>query len=264
TEWIEAKLNATIADVDRLISEYRLSEAMITLYRLIWSDFCSWYLEAIKPEDGKIARATYDAAISVFERMMILLHPFMPFITEEVWHQLRHRNEGEDCIVAAWPTADTYDKELLHRFSTLQDAVSHIRDVRNQRGISHGEELGLSVKESESSKELLRGSAGANAFLQRAGVLRTVDMVEEAPENGLPFLFGNDTAYLILNEEVDLAAERAKTEEELKRLRGFLKGVEKKLGNERFVANAPDEVVALERKKQADAQAKIASLEKML
>ncbi|WP_116105220.1 valine--tRNA ligase [Lewinella sp. IMCC34191] len=264
TEWIEAKLNATISEVDRLIAEYRLSEAMVTLYRLIWSDFCSWYLEAIKPDDGTIARATYDAAISVFERLMILLHPFMPFITEEVWHQLRHRNEGEDCIVATWPTAGDYDRDLLRRFSVLQDAVSHIRDVRNQRGISHGEALGLAVKESDSSNQLLRRSAGETAFLQRAGVLRSVDMVESAPENGLPFLFGNDTAYLMLNEEVDLAAERAKTEEELQRLRGFLKGVEKKLSNERFVANAPDQVVALERKKQADAQAKIASLEKML
>ncbi|MBB4078268.1 valyl-tRNA synthetase [Lewinella aquimaris] len=264
TEWIEAKLNATITEVDRLIAEYRLSEAMVTLYRLIWSDFCSWYLEAIKPADGTISRVTYDAAISVFERMMILLHPFMPFITEEVWHQLRHRKEGEDCVVASWPVAEEFDANLLQRFGALQDAVSHLRDVRNQRGISHGEKLTLAVKRSQTSEALLGGSAGAAEFLQKAGVLGSVDLVDDAPANGLPFLMQNDTAYLLLNESVDLEAERAKNQEEIDRLRGFLKSVEKKLGNERFVANAPEAVVALEKKKGEDARAKIASLEKML
>ncbi|THH41776.1 valine--tRNA ligase [Neolewinella litorea] len=264
TRWIEARLNATITEVDRLMVEYRLSEAMVTLYRLIWSDFCSWYLEAIKPSDGTLSRTTYDAAIGVFERMMTLLHPFLPFVTEEVWHQLRDRKAGEDCIVSRWPEARTYDPQMLHDFGRLQEAVSHVRDVRNQRGISHGEALTLSVKRSPQSEQLLGADAGAVAFLKKAGVLGSVDLVDAAPANGLPFLLGNDTAYLILNEEVDLAAERAKTEEELNRLRGFLKGVEKKLSNERFVANAPAEVVELERKKQADARAKIASLEKML
>ncbi|MCP9235494.1 valine--tRNA ligase [Lewinella sp. JB7] len=264
TDWIEAKLNATITEVDRLIAEYRLSEAMVTLYRLIWSDFCSWYLEAIKPTDGTIARDTYEAAISVFERMMILLHPFMPFITEEVWHQLRERAAGDDCVVASWPVARPFDESLLRRFSALQDAVSHIRDVRNQRGISHGEPLNLALKRTQDRDALLGGDAGATEFLKKAGVLASVRTVDAAPENGLPFLVANETAYLILNETVDLAAERAKTQEELDRLRGFLKSVEKKLSNERFVANAPEEVVALERKKGDDARAKIASLEKML
>ncbi len=264
TEWIEARLNATITEVDRMMADYRLSEAMVTLYRLVWSDFCSWYLEAIKPSDGTLSRSTYDAAVSVFERMMTLLHPFMPFITEEVWHQLRHRNEGQDCIVSSWPEAGDYDVELLERFSRLQDTVTHVRDVRNQRGISHGEPLRLAVKKNASTEQLLGGNAGAGVFLRGAGNLASVDLVDGAPANGLPFLIGNDTAYLILNGEVDLAAERAQTEEELTRLRGFLKGVEKKLSNERFVANAPEGVVALERKKQADAEAKIANLEKML
>ena len=263
TEWIEARLNATIVEVDRLIGEYRLSEAMVTLYRLIWSDFCSWHLEAIKPADGAVSRTVYDATLSVFERLMILLHPFMPFITEEIWHQLRKRQEGEDCIVSSWPVAGAQEPELLRRFAVLQDTVSHLRDLRNQRGIGHGEALRLAVKDSTEARKL-GGDAGAVAFLMKAGVLESLDIVKEAPANALPFLIGNDTGYVILNEAVDLAAERAKNEEELIRLRGFLRGVEKKLGNERFVANAPEAVVALERKKQADALAKIASLEAML
>jgi valyl-tRNA synthetase len=247
-----------------MLAEYRLSEAMVTLYRLIWSDFCSWYLEAIKPTDGALSHETYEAAISVFERMMTLLHPFMPFITEEVWHELRDRRPGDDCIVSSWPSAGTYDENLLNNFTILQDTVSHIRDVRNQRKISHSEPLGLSIRRSDNSEALLGADAGAKQFLQKAGVLGNIDLVDTAPDGALPFLVGNDTAYLTLNEQVDIAAERAKTEEELTRLRGFLKSVEKKLSNERFVANAPDAVVELERKKQADATAKIASLEKLL
>ncbi|WP_116124742.1 valine--tRNA ligase [Lewinella sp. IMCC34183] len=264
TRWIEAKLNETIREVDRLIAEYRLSEAMVTLYRLIWSDFCSWYLEAIKPADGVISRTSYDAAISVFERMMTLLHPFMPFITEEVWHQLRDRKEGQDCIVSTWPVAGEYDRQLLRDFDLLQDTVSHVRDLRNQRGISQGETLQLAVKRGADAERLLGADAGAVGFLKKSANLGSVELTDAAPGNGLPFLIGTDTGYLILNEEVDLAAERAKTEEELTRLRGFLKGIEKKLANERFVANAPEAVVEMERKKQADAQAKIANLEKML
>jgi valyl-tRNA synthetase len=263
--WMESKLNYSIGEVDRLMEEYRISDALMTLRSLIWDDFCSWYLEAIKPVDGILSRETYDASISIFERLMTLLHPFMPFVTEEVWHQLRDRKAGEDCVVSSWPKAAEYDAALLKRFGTLQGAVSSIRDMRNQRGISQREELKLYIKRSGESEALLGGgSPGARSFLQKSGVLSEVGLVDAAPENALPFLIGNDTGYLVLNETIDLAEERAKMEAELNRLRGFLKGVEKKLSNERFVANAPDAVVALERKKQADATAKIASLEKML
>jgi valyl-tRNA synthetase len=263
--WMESKLNYSIGEVDRLMGEYRISDALMTLRSLIWDDFCSWYLEAIKPADGILSRETYDASISIFERLMTLLHPFMPFVTEEVWHQLRDRKAGEDCVVSSWPKAAEYDAALLKRFGTLQGAVSSIRDMRNQRGISQREELKLYIKRSGESEALLGGgSPGARSFLQKSGVLSEVGLVDAAPENALPFLIGNDTGYLVLNETIDLAEERAKMEAELNRLRGFLKGVEKKLSNERFVANAPDAVVAFERKKQADATAKIASLEKML
>ncbi|MEM6769617.1 MAG: class I tRNA ligase family protein, partial [Bacteroidota bacterium] len=272
-KWLEAKLNHTIAEVDRLITEYRISEALMTLYKFIWGDFCSWYLEAIKPSDGKqISHETYEVTISAFERMMILLHPFMPFITEEVWHQLRDRADGEDCVVSTWPKAEAFDAEVIKSFTQLQDVVSHIRDVRNQRGINKHEPLQLFVERSAASGALLgtfdklsgAGDAGAMEFLKKSGVLSTVELTDADPGNALPFLVGNDTAYLVLNEEIDFAAERAEMETELARLEKMLIGINKKLGNERFVANAPEAVVALEKKKQADFSAKIEALKKML
>lgn len=264
TQWIRAKLNQSIAEVDRMIEEYRLSEAMITIYRLIWSDFCGWYLEAIKPADGNIPMTTHNAAIATFERMMTLLHPFMPFITEEVWHSLRDRGQGEDCVVSNWPRPGDYDLAVIEEFALLQGAVSHVRDVRNQRKISHAEPLSIAILRSERSEALFGGDAGAREFVQKAATVGDIRFVDTAPEGTLPFLIGNDTAYLILNEEVDVAAERAKTEEELTRLMAFLTSIEKKLGNERFVANAPEEVVQLERRKREDALMKIAGLEAML
>lgn len=263
--WLDAKLNRTVGEVDRLLGEYRISEALMTLYKFIWGDFCSWYLEAIKPEaEQPLSREIYAGTVSAFERLMTLLHPFMPFITEEVWHRLRDRGEGEDCVISTWPTATDYDETIIEDFTRLQDIVSHIRDVRNQRTIDRKEELALHVERSAASEHLVGGDAGAVEFLKKSGVLRTVALTDKDPGNALPFLVGNDTAYLVLNEEIDFVAERAAMETELARLKKMLIGIDKKLGNERFVANAPEAVVALEQKKQADFGAKIAALEKIL
>ncbi|MEM1358329.1 MAG: class I tRNA ligase family protein, partial [Bacteroidota bacterium] len=263
-KWLEAKLNHTIAEVDRMIGEYRLSEALTTLYKFIWGDFCSWYLEAIKTTDATISRDIYETTISAFERMMTLLHPFLPFVTEEVWHELRDREAGEDCIVSTWPTAATYDAAIIKDFSLLQDTISSIRDVRNQRGINKREELTLFIERSTESEALLGAYAGAGTFLKKSGVLSTVELTDAELANAVPMLVGNDRAFLVLNEEVDLAAIKTKMSEELQRLEKQVFGFEKKLGNERFVANAPAEVVALEKKKLSDFSAKIESLRKML
>ncbi|SEQ23927.1 valyl-tRNA synthetase [Neolewinella agarilytica] len=263
-KWLDAKLNHTVAETDRLLGEYRISEALSLLYNFIWGDFCSWYLEAIKPADGKLSKETYDFTISAFERMMIILHPFMPFITEEVWHELRERGEGEDCIVSRWPEASAYDAEIVKTFSVLQDIVSSTRDIRNQRKVSHRDALQLFIQRSDASEALLGATAGAKEFLMKSGVLSTVELTGDTPANALPFLVGNDKAYLVLNETIDRAAEAEKINAEIARLEGQVKGVEKKLANERFVANAPEAVVALERKKLADWTAKIESLRAMV
>ncbi|MEL7159735.1 MAG: class I tRNA ligase family protein, partial [Bacteroidota bacterium] len=261
--WLDAKLQHTITEVDRMIGEYRLSEALMTLYKFIWGDFCSWYLEAIKPE-GDLSREIYDFTITAFETMMTLLHPFLPFITEEVWHELRERGEGEDCVVSEWPTATAYDAEIVRSFGVLQDTVSAMRDVRNQRGVNKREALALHIERSGESEKLLGAHAGAGEFLKKAGVLSAVELTDAEPANAVPFLVGNDRAFLVLNEAVDLAEMMDKMREELQRLEKQVIGVEKKLGNERFVANAPEEVVALEKKKLADFTAKIGSLRKLL
>ncbi|MFT6000077.1 MAG: valyl-tRNA synthetase [Neolewinella sp.] len=273
TKWLEAKLAHVTIEVDRMLGEYRISEALATLYNFIWGDFCSWYLEAIKPGEGEsISQQTYEAAISAFERMMTLLHPFMPFITEEVWHDLRDRKEGEDCVVSSWPKAVAFDADIVKAFTLLQDTVSNIRDIRNQRKVGKREPLALFVNESAASRQLfasrLPSEVGANAgaveFLRKAGALKSVELTTEAPANALPFLIGNDKAYLVLNELIDIEAENAKIKEEIARLEGQLKGVTKKLSNERFVSNAPDAVIALEQKKMADWTAKVVSLRAML
>ncbi len=261
--WLEAKLNHTIGEVDRMLGEYRISEALATLYNFIWGDFCSWYLEAIKPADGKLSTATYELTVSAFERMMTLLHPFMPFITEEVWHQLRDRKEGQDCIVSEWPKAEAFDRQVITDFTQLQDIVTNLRDIRNQRGVSQRDELKLYLQRTKATEHICE-AAGAKQFLQKAGFLETVSLVDAPPSNALPFLVGNDKGYLELDEQIDLKGERAKIEEEITRLEKQIAGVSRKLANDKFVNNAPEAVVTKERKKLADWSAKVKSLQDML
>ncbi|MEM9837190.1 MAG: valine--tRNA ligase [Bacteroidota bacterium] len=258
--WLESRLNQVIRETDRLMSEYRISEAMMGLYKFIWGDFCSWYLEVIKPVDGKLSQSTYDRTITAFERMMTLLHPFMPFITEEVWHDLRHREDEEDCIVSQWPSAGEEDASLLNEFERLQQLIGSVREVRNSRGIKAREPLACFLQRSEQSAAMLSRPGWAEV-VKKLAYLESLTLTDEEPSNAVTFLTGNDTTYLITNETIDVEAEKAKIEGELKRLRGQLIGVEKKLANERFVSNAPENVVAHERKKLVDFKAKIESLE---
>ncbi|MEL6142761.1 MAG: class I tRNA ligase family protein, partial [Bacteroidota bacterium] len=261
--WLENRLSQVISETDRLMSEYRISEAMMGLYKFIWGDFCSWYLEIIKPADGKLHQSTYDRTITAFERMMTLLHPFMPFITEEVWHQLRDRAEGEDCIISQWPSAGKTDQELLGQFERLQQLISSVREVRNSRGIKAREPLTCYLQKSPASEAML-ARAGWRDIVTKLAYLESLELTKEEPAQAVTFLTGNDTTYLITNETIDVEAEREKLTAELNRLRGQLTGVQKKLSNERFVANAPDAVVAKEKQKLTDFSAKIESLEGQL
>lgn len=262
-DWLESRLSQVVGETNRLMSEYRISEALMGLYKFIWGDFCSWYLEVIKPADGKLSRETYDRTIVAFEQMMTLLHPFMPFITEEVWHELRDRQEGEDCIVSKWPEAKTEDKALLTDFERLQQLISSVRETRNSRGIKAREPLAAYVQRSEQSTATF-SREGWVEVVKKLAYLETLELTDTEPGNAVRFLTGNDTTYLVTNETIDVEAEKEKINQELKRLRGQLIGVQKKLGNERFVANAPENVVAHERKKLTDFTAKIESLEAQL
>ena len=257
--WLESRLAQVNKDVTRLISEYRLDDAIMELYKFIWGDFCSWYLEMIKPADGKMNPRTLERSIAAYEQMMILLHPFMPFVTEEVWHRLRDRAPGDDCCVSTWPTAGDFDADLIARVDLAKEAVVKVRETRSSKGIKGRDPLKMFTTIG-SPGEALVNDAGLKAAIEKMAYLESLQAVETEPENAIGFLVGNDSFYLELNQEIDTAAELAEKEQELAYLIGFVASVEKKLSNERFVSGAPEAVVDRERKKLADGQAKMASL----
>lgn len=255
-EWFTSKFNKTLTELEDHFTKFRMSDALMTAYKLVWNDFCSWYLEWIKPEYGKpIDRETYDATVNLFEQVLKMLHPFMPFITEELWHELRERDEKEGIIVATWPSTESFDQDILKQVDTLFDITSNIRNIRSSKGISPKE-----------SFELVTASAAIGGIGESLKKLANVSEIanKEKPENAFNFVIGSDEFFIPASENVDLEAERKKMEDELKRMIGFKTGVAKKLSNERFVSNAPENVVAMERKKLADAEAKIKTLEESL
>lgn len=262
--WLESKLEALIEKLETLFIEYRLSEALIDLYKFIWDDFCSWYLEMIKPDYGQpIDRATYEQAINLFERQMTLLHPFMPFITEEIWHNLRERAEGEDCVISIWPQTKAYDTTLIAQIEQAKNVVSSIRDIRNNKGIKMKDTLDVFIQDSKNAGTLLQIDGWA-AMITKMANLSGLKASTEEVENSVSFLAGTETFFVVLDQEIDTEAECARLKEELAYYQGFLKQVNGKLSNERFVNNAPAAVVDKERKKQADGEAKLKSIEESL
>ena len=257
--WIESRLAQVNVEVTRLIGEYRLSEAIMELRKFIWDDFCSWYLEMIKPEDGKIAGVTHQRTIAAYEQMMTLLHPFMPFVSEEVWHGLKERELGDDCCVSAWPTATDFDAELIKRVELAQQAVVKVRETRSAEKVKARDPLKLYTVAGSAGEDLVK-DAGLKAAIEKMAFLEDLTVAETEPTNSVAFLVGNDTFYLELNQEVDVEAEIATLEKDLAYYEGFVASVEKKLSNERFVNNAPAPVVERERQKLADGTAKVKSL----
>ena len=258
-EWFESKLNHTLTELEDHFAKFRMSDALHTLYKLTWDDFCAWYLEIIKPEFGKpIDEVTYYQTISFFESILKLLHPFMPFITEELWHELKERN-AEDClIVAPWPRTNSFDQKIIKQAETAFDIVTQVRNVRNAKGISAKERLPLSAK------------AGSNEILSFIPVIKklsnlvSLSFVEEKITNATSFLVGTQEFYVPLEGKVDAEKEKEDIQKEIEYNQGFLNSVMKKLSNEKFVSGAPPQVIDLERKKKADAEMKINSLQERL
>ena len=262
--WLREKFKTVIADVEANMKVFRLSDALLSLYAFIWDDFCSWYLEMIKPGYEKpIDRATREATLDLFSDMMIALHPFMPFITEEIWHQLRERGQGNDCMMQQYPKVKPADKALIAQVEFAKDIIAKVRDLRNQNQIKPKEELALMVQKSASAGRLFE-QAGLKEMVIKLAVLSALDWSEAEPANSKSFISGTDKFFVALNQEIDVEAERAKFQQELDYQRGFLKSIEAKLSNERFVAGAPAAVVDNERQKMADALARIRSLEESL
>ncbi|GMT44725.1 MAG: valine--tRNA ligase [bacterium] len=257
--WFEDKLNETLAGIEKSFKDYRISEALMATYKLIWDSFCSWYLEMVKPAyQQPIDAVTYEKTIMLFEKLMKMLHPFMPFITEEIWHLLRDREEGDDIIVASMPVLQPFDEKNLQAFERAAQIIIGIRNLRKEKNIANKEPLELKVRKGE--------NAGCKFYpvVSKLGNLSSIETVSEKPDGVVVFTVGSREYYVSLSESVDVETEIKKIEEELNYTRGFLNSVQKKLSNERFVNNAPAAVVGKERQKQADAEARIQVLEGQL
>ena len=259
-DWFDNRLNEAKAEIDQLFKEFRLSEALKTIYSLIWDDFCSWYLEWVKPGfEQPIDAAVYNKTVSFFEELMQLLHPFMPFITEEIWHELKERKEKEYLIVAEWPKKDKFDKEIISKMESILSIVGAIRNIRNSKNIAHTKALELSIKVmSGGDYEQFMG------IIRKLANITEISFVQENIEGAISFVEAGDEFFIPMEGNIDVAAERDRLQKELEYTKGFLKSVVSKLSNERFVKGAPESVISNERKKQADAEAKINAIEQSL
>jgi valyl-tRNA synthetase len=269
-EWMEHKFTRILQEVEQSFEQYRLSDVLMSLYTFIWDDFCSWYLEMIKPpfdDDGKqiaIDRKTFDSTISLFERLMVALHPFMPFVTEEIWHQLRTRATGDDCMVSSYPVASSVlNQELVQQVESAKSVITEVRNVRNNKGISPKDALTLYVEDTQDSLNLL-SRAGLPEMLIKMANLEKLETTKTEPAGTVTFLSGRSKYFLEIKVSIDVEAERARINEELEYFRGFVESVQKKLSNERFVSGAPETVVSKERTKLADGLEKIRLLEASL
>jgi valyl-tRNA synthetase len=255
-EWFEQKLNKTITEIDQQFEKFRISDALHLIYKLIWDDFCGWYLEAIKPNYGEgISKEVYHKTVEFFEELMKLLHPFMPFQSEEIWQLISERNIDEALIIAQQKRAEAFSEETIKNFETAEEIISGVRNYRQTKGISPKETVEVYTSTAQFENE---------AVIKKLANVSEIHFSEKTDKPSFTFLVGSTEVSIPLSENLDLGEEKIKTEEELKYLKGFLISVDKKLSNEKFVANAKPEVVDVERKKQKDAQDKIAILEEKL
>ena len=256
--WFDAKQNAVAVEVADLFSKYRLSEALMAVYKLFWDEFSAWYLEMIKPAYGQpVSRKVYDTTIAFFDNLLHLLHPFMPFITEELWQHIADRKDGESLMVSPMAAPAAYDEELLKQFEAVKEVISNIRAIRLQKNIAQKEELELQVVGENPV-------AAYTAVITKMCNLSAIQSVASKTEGAASFMVGTTEYAVPLGNLIDVEAEIARMEAELKHKEGFLQGVMKKLSNEKFVNNAPAAVIELERKKQADAESIIKSLKESI
>lgn len=255
-EWFENKLNKTIIEINDQFEKFRISDALHLIYKLIWDDFCGWYLEAIKPNYGEgISKEVYHKTVELFEELMKLVHPFMPFQSEEIWQLISARKVEEALVIAQQKKAGTFNEEIIKNFETAAEVISGVRNYRQTKGISPREAAEIYTNASEFANE---------SVIKKLANVSEIHFGAKTDKPSFTFLVGATEVSIPLSENLDLGEEKKKTEEELKYLKGFLISVDKKLSNEKFVANAKLEIVEVERQKQKDAQDKIAILEEKL
>ena len=255
-EWFENKYQATLHTINDHFDKFRISDALMSTYKLVWDDFCSWYLEIIKPGyQQPIDQATLDATIKFFENILKIMHPFTPFIAEEIWHLLDERAEGDDIIIAEWPKAQAFNQANIDGFDKACEVISNIRNIRKENNIANKIAVELMVKaNSEMDKSF-------DTVISKIGNLAKFEYVSEKVSNAFSFISKNNEYFVPFGEEIDVEAEVEKLKSELDYTKGFLASVQKKLSNERFVSGAPEQVVANEKNKEKDASEKIKILE---
>ncbi len=258
-EWYASKFQKVLTEIEDHFEKYRLSDALMSIYKLIWDDFCSWLLEMIKPTYGApIDQKTYTAVVDILEENLKILHPFMPFLTEEIWHFLKPRTPKEALIVSSWPAAKPINSSLLENFEFASEVISGIRNLRKQKQIPFKTAVELHVINNASSAQ------NFDDLISKLGNISLIKYTTSSVDKAFSFRVKSNEYFMVADIAIDLDAEVSKLEEELKYTKGFLNSVRKKLSNERFVSNAPEQVVASEKRKEADALAKIETIEASL
>jgi len=256
---VPKQIQKALQEIEDHFGKYRISDALMTTYKLIWDDFCSWLLEMIKPTYGEpMSKSTYDSVVSLLEGNLKILHPFIPFITEEIWQHLSPRKPNEALIVASWPVETDFDAEQIKAFEFASEVISGIRTIRKEKNLSFKESISLYVINHENA------SKNFDTIIQKLGNVSEIQYASEKLDGALTFRVKSNEYFIPVAGAIDVAAEIEKLKEELSYTEGFLKSVQGKLKNERFVNNAPEQVVAMERQKEADALAKIETLKASL
>ncbi len=260
TEWFKAKLESETANINDLYSKYRISEALMAIYKLIWDDFCSWYLEIVKPGIGMaMQEATYNTTITFFESLLKLLHPFMPFITEEIWQSIRERKSNESIMMETWPTTGPEESKILNNFSSAMELVTEIRNLRKTKNIPMREPLAVSLFTGKSD-----AIADFHSMIIKMCNLSGIEIISNKPDGQAPIMIRDHEYFIHIQGLINIEEEQKKITEEIIYTKSFLESVMKKLSNERFVSNANPEIVATENKKKSDAEARIKLLESQL
>ncbi|MEG9327990.1 valine--tRNA ligase [Salinimicrobium catena] len=258
-EWYKARFQKTLREIEDHYKKYRMSDALMATYKLVWDDYCSWLLEMVKPPFGEaMDEKTYNEVIAILEDNLKILHPFVPFVSEEIWQAIKERSEEEALIVSSWPKMTDFDEKVISEFAVAAEVISGIRSIRKEKNIAHKEQLQLQVLNNENLPQTF------DPVIRKMGNISDLEYVEQQVKGALSFRVRSNDYFIPMAGAVDLDAEKAKLEEELNYTRGFLKSVEKKLSNERFVNNAPAKVVEIEQQKKQDAEAKIEAIEASL
>ena len=258
-DWFENKFHKTLAEIEDHYSKYRISDALMETYKLIWNDFCSWLLEMVKPAyQQPIDRTTYNAVLAILENNLRILHPFMPFLTEEIWQHIAQRTPEEALIVAKWPEAKTVNDTIISEFDFAAEVISGLRTIRKQKNIAFKVAIDCFVLNNDNTTDTF------DVVISKLGNISNLSYIDKAIDGALTFRVKSNEYFVPMQGSIDVEAEIAKLTEELNYTEGFLKSVQKKLSNERFVAGAPEQVVASEKQKEADAMAKIETLKASL